>query len=124
MDGRSGIQENAVGGVAARILFGGADRECGAIHDILHDIAATAADVDLVTSSELGAPIALLYPADAKALPIDAAIVTATWLSSSDAGAIAKILDADDGLCVVVAGTPDRPIDQMTSDRIVAVPDD
>jgi diguanylate cyclase (GGDEF)-like protein/PAS domain S-box-containing protein len=113
-----------VGGIAARILFCGADRECGAVHDILRDIAASAANVDLVTSSELGAPTALLYPADAKTPPIDAAIITATWLSSNNTDPIAKILDADGSLCVVVAGTPDRPIDQTASARVVTVPDD
>ena len=108
-----------MGGLASRILFCGVDHECGAVRGI-----AASADVDLVTSSEPSAPADILHPAAPKMPPIDAAIVTATWLSSSDADAITKILAADDGLCVVVAGTPDRPTDQMTSARVVVAPED
>ena len=108
-----------MGGVASRILFCGADRESGAMRSI-----AASADVDLVTSSGPGAPTDILHPADPKTPPIDAAIVTRTWLSSSDADAVSQLLDADDHLCVVVAGTPDRPADQIASARIVVAPED
>src|ERR1700726_1017495 len=56
---RSGIRENAVGGLALRILFCGTDRECSA----MRGIAATASPgIDLVTSSACRAPNDIIWP--------------------------------------------------------------
>jgi diguanylate cyclase (GGDEF)-like protein len=111
-----------VGGLALRILFCGTDRECGA----MRRIAATASPgIDLVTSSACRAPNDIIWPPGGREPPVEAVIVTQSWLASSGPAVISEILCANDGLCLVVeAARVDRMSDCIVSDRVMAVPED
>jgi diguanylate cyclase (GGDEF)-like protein/PAS domain S-box-containing protein len=110
-----------VGGPALRLLFCGTERECAA----MRDIATTAPGIDLVTSSETCAPNDIIWPPGGKDSPVEAVVVTQSWLTSSGPAAISEILSADDGLCLVVeAARLDGISDYIVSDRVMAVPED
>jgi diguanylate cyclase (GGDEF)-like protein len=111
-----------VGGLALKILFCGTDRECGA----MRDMAATAlAGIELVTFSEHGAPTEIIWPAGGREPPVEAVIVSQSWIAASGPDVISSILDAQDGLCLVVeASKLDGMSDYIMSDRVMAVPDD
>jgi diguanylate cyclase (GGDEF)-like protein/PAS domain S-box-containing protein len=104
-----------------RILFCGIARECGA----MRDIAAGAPGIELVTTSEARAPNDIIWPPGGKELPIEAVIVTQSWLLSSGPAVISEILCANDGLCLVVEAAQLGDIsDHIVSDRVMAVPED
>src|SRR5690349_4642857 len=104
-----------------RILFCGVAREC----DAMGDIASAAPGIELVTTSEGRAPNDIIWPPGSKELPIEAVIVTQSWLLSSGPAVISEILNANDGLCLVVeAAQIDHVSDYIVSDRVMAVPED
>jgi len=109
-----------VSGLAVRILFCGVAREC----DAMGDIAAAAPGIELVMTSEGRAPNDIIWPPGGKE-PIEAVIVTQSWLLSSGPAVISEILNANDGLCLVVeAAQIDHVSDYIVSDRVMAVPED
>jgi diguanylate cyclase (GGDEF)-like protein len=117
---RSGIPENAVGGVALKILFCGADGDCAAMRAVAAN-ASTA--LDLVTSSEDRIAAEVLCPPGES--PVEAVIATQAWLAVRGPAVIAELLGADDGLCLVVeTAKPDGIPDYSVSDRVTAVPED
>ena len=88
------------------------------------DIAAAAPGIELVTTSEGRAPNDIIWPPGGKE-PIEAVIVTQSWLLSSGPAVISEILNANDGLCLVVeAAQIDHVSDYIVSDRVMAVPED
>jgi diguanylate cyclase (GGDEF)-like protein len=104
-----------------RILFCGVAREC----DAMRAIAAAAPGIELVTTSEGRAPNDIIWPPGGKEPPIEAVIVTQSWLLSSGPAVISEILGANDGLCLVVEATQiDRVCDYIVSERVMAVPED
>jgi len=104
-----------------RILFCGVAREC----DAMRAIAAAAPSIELVTTSEGRAPNDIIWPPGGKEPPIEAVIVTQSWLLSSGPAVISEILGANDGLCLVVeAAQIDRVCDYIVSERVMAVPED
>jgi diguanylate cyclase (GGDEF)-like protein len=111
-----------VGGLALKILFCGTDREYGA----MQEIAATAsAGIALVTFSGSRAPTDILRPAGSAEPPVEAVIVSQSWISSNGQAVISSVLDHNDGLCVVIeAGTRERLSDYVVSDRVTVVPGD
>ena len=110
-----------MGGLALRILFCGTDRECAA----MRDVAAGALGVDLVTSSECRVPNDVIWPPGGKEPPVEAMIISQSWLTASGPAVVSEILCANDGLCLVVeAARLDRLSDQIVSDRVMAVPED
>jgi PAS domain-containing protein len=88
------------------------------------DIAAAAPGIELVMTSEGRAPNDIIWPPGGKE-PIEAVIVTQSWLLSSGPAVISEILNANDGLCLVVeAAQIDHVSDYIVSDRVMAVPED
>jgi len=109
-----------VSGVALRILFCGTEPECGA----MRAVAAGASDFELVATSEQRAPNDIIWPPSGKD-PIEAVIVTQSWLLAGDPAVISEILAAKDGLCLVVeAGRIDHLSDYIVSDSVMVVPED
>jgi diguanylate cyclase (GGDEF)-like protein len=110
-----------VGELALRILFCGTERECAA----MREIAADAPGIDLLATSEARAPNDIIWPPGGKEPPVEAVIVTHSWLTQGGPPAISEILCANDGLCLVVeAARLDRVADHIVSDRVMAVPED
>src|SRR5262245_54297705 len=91
----------------------------------MRGIAAGAPGIDLVTTSERRAPNEIIWPPAGKEPPVEAVIVTQSWLLSNDPSVISEILRADDGLCLVLeAAQIDHISDHIVSDRVMAVPED
>jgi len=110
-----------VSGPASRILFCGTERECGA----MRAVAAGAPDIELVTMSECRAPNDIIWPPGGKTPPVEAVIVTQSWLLSGDPTVISEIVSAEDGLPLVLeAAQLDHISDYIVSDRVMAVPED
>jgi len=88
-------------------------------------VAAGAPDIELVTMSECRAPNDIIWPPGGKTPPVEAVIVTQSWLLSGDPTVISEIVSAEDGLPLVLeAAQLDHISDYIVSDRVMAVPED
>ncbi len=109
-----------MGGLALKILFCGTDGDCAAMRAVAAN-ASTA--LDLVTSSEDHVPAEVIFPPGEP--PVEAVIATQAWLAARGPAAIAELLGADDGLCLVVeTAKPDSMSEYSVSERVTAVPED
>ena len=107
-------------GVASRILFCGTAPEC----DAMRGVAAGAPGLELAATSEQRAPNDIIWPPGGKD-PVEAVIVTQSWLLAGDPTVISEILAAKDGLCLVVeAARLDHISDYIVSDSVMVVPED
>jgi diguanylate cyclase (GGDEF)-like protein len=117
---RSGIPENAVGGLALNILFFGTEGECAAMRATA---AGASTALDLVTSSEDHVAAEAVFPPGTP--PAEAVIATEAWLAARGPAAVTELFAADETLCLVVeAATPDTLAELSISDRVTAVPKD
>ena len=108
-------------GLALRVLFCGTEPECVA----MRDLAAGAPGVDLAATSDARVPNDVISPAGGKEQPVEAVIITQSWLSTSGATTVSEILCAHDGLCLVIEdGRHAVPSGHTVSDRVTVVPDD
>jgi diguanylate cyclase (GGDEF)-like protein/PAS domain S-box-containing protein len=87
-------------------------------------VAADASSFELVATSEQRAPNDIIWPPSGKD-PVEAVIVTQSWLLANDPTVISEILAAKDGLCLVVeAAQLDHISDYIVSDSVMVVPED
>ncbi|HUI97736.1 MAG TPA: EAL domain-containing protein [Xanthobacteraceae bacterium] len=111
-----------MGGLALRILYCADASVCDATRTIA---AAAGGALDLVTTSECGAPIEIIRRESEGERPIEAVIINQAWLATCVPDVISRVLAVDDALAVVVeADALDDMAGHIVPDRVVAVPAD